>query len=432
MGIELGKLLVLPREEEDGERLASIQNVDSCITLLLSDPWFSSLWTLQEAALAHEAQVLCRDGEAVFSGGGPCNGFEHISGIINQFNNDCMRALVFAGSSGGGGDGIRRTHPRTVALFANICRVIQRVALPELRHGNRLALYAAAGRRSATEPCDYVYGIQQIFRYRVGATAEAEGGGGGEEGGRRPDRGWSLAGLEVELGKKILADHPVDGQMHVFQEPVARGRRWHIGLSSRVPVPLAGMGHAWTALWELGARSQHDVAVQRVDGLSLARFRGRTCDYGRLHASWMLPPAAANGETSYFRVLLDAVSADEARLSGEPPEYRAVGHMRDIWPGSEQNAMSAWLASAYDPSRLRVLRLGSRGGDVRWGSPDPREIVGLILLRAEPLAGSTYWQRLGFCYWLDAEMCADYREAREFLAARDDSPGWIEESGFFG
>lgn len=89
-------------------------------------------------------------------------------------------------------------HSRTAALHPRIVAGLFIPAFGEpcnrlaLRSDNPFGTYAAACNHTATDPCDYVYGTQQIFNY------------------------------------------PVQSQMHVFTQPTCSGERWRIGLSSRV------------------------------------------------------------------------------------------------------------------------------------------------------------------------------------------------------
>ncbi|KAK8103576.1 uncharacterized protein PG998_010609 [Apiospora kogelbergensis] len=299
---------------------------------------------------------------------------------------------------------------------------VQRRALPELTQQNKLGLYAAAGRRTASEPLDCIYGIQQIFEYRVGATRVNTD----------PNQDWTLENLEEELAREMIADCLVRTQMHIFQQPMSYGKRWHISQSSYVPVPLAGMGHMYTELWECPILSQYTLEVRKFGDVALVRFWGRMCEYTRLHASWMKPVKAHGNGFCYFRVMLDAISIEDAAKSGEPLEYRTVGRMRDTWRGLGQNKLSAWLANTYSLSQLMVLRLGAREEPGQLGTLEPREIVGLILLRGGPQEGLTYWHRIGFCHWVHGDEFADWQDTKNFLAARDDSPGWVQETGVFG
>jgi hypothetical protein len=43
--------------------IPSLQQISSALDLLMQDPWFTSLWTLQEAVLRRDAMVLSRDGD---------------------------------------------------------------------------------------------------------------------------------------------------------------------------------------------------------------------------------------------------------------------------------------------------------------------------------------------------------------------------------
>ena len=344
------------------------------------------------------------------------NKFEQFRDIVNTVQIQCSRGLLAAR------DGrICRDRPAIAALCQDISSLIQSRGIPELYWGNRLALYAAAGNRTATEACDYVYAIQQIFRYRLGKTAEGAAG----------SQTWTLAELETELGRRLITDYPVQSQMHVFTKPVAPGKGWHIGLSSLLPTPLAGTGHTWTGVWEEPLEAQCKLTVQTKGTANMGHFQGLMCDYSVLHRWWMKINRPTQGRTSYQRVALDAVSRDLADQTGEPLYYRTAGHMRQAWPGAEQDELSAWLAGAFaTTSQLSVLRLGSRE------DRESREVVGMILRKRKGASRGDLpacnWRRLGFCYWSNGGMpLADGFEHTP-LAAEDQSEGWKPTTGLFG
>lgn len=329
----------------------------------------------------------------------------------------------------------------------SIIKLVECRGLPALISGNRLYLYSAAGNRTASDPRDYVYGIQQIFGYRLGRTAEGAStvDADGVE--------WTLPRLEVELGRQLLTDFPVFSQMHIFTKPMeSREQGWHIGLSSRIPEPLPATGHSWTGVWEEPLDSACALEVQNVQNMWLGRFKGTMCAFAELDAAWRAANEARGKGFSYQRVLLDIVGAHETQGHDEPPEYRTAGYAREARPGDQQDQLSSWLASSFSSPVhcLQVLKLGTRE------DMDSREICGLILLGKDTLGDLTYWQRLGICHWSVPNLSADFlpnqssgytsaifsdyiktlqkgmdQSLQSILCANGLTTAWVEREGYF-
>lgn len=405
--IQFGQFL--RQEEAEANLLETLRTIKTSFTALFSDPWFSSLWTLQEAYLSAHAELLSRDGHLI-------NDETHrdlrsFADMMNAEFVDVQRILVYDNGM------ILREHPQVSSICDEIVRLVRASGLSELVWSNRMALYAAAGTRTATEPCDYVYAIQQIFNYRLGSTAEDSGSG----------RDWALDDLEAELGERIITDYPVYSQMHVFMQPTSGNSGWHINRSSRLPIPLGGMGHAFTGVWEEEVHPLAKLSVERIGNDRLGYFAGLIAPFYRLHELWMSSNQSAAGEMSYQRILLDAVSEEYAEQSGEPKEFRTVGHMRDLWPGTEMDRLSTWLSHAYPRDNLYVLRLGSRG------ERPYREVVGVVISKAELVDGARHhWRRLGFCYWSCEKLHNEDSGAQDTLDGNDGAGDWEHQEGFFG
>lgn len=102
--------------------------------------------------------------------------------------------------------------------------MIERHGLLALSQNSPFALYSASRRRQCFSDWDKVYGIQQVFDFRVGNTIE----------GTDPSINYDRITLEAQLGALMLRKYPVNSQLHVFTEPVEPGRGWHISLSSHI------------------------------------------------------------------------------------------------------------------------------------------------------------------------------------------------------
>lgn len=95
-----------------------------------------------------------------------------------------------------------------------------------------VALVASSNRTTSREE-DRVYGIEQIFGFRLGITDVSAASG----------RQFTLDELEVQLGREMLAVIPIHSQAHIFPfRPVAYGQDWRANSNSVVPfeVPFSG------------------------------------------------------------------------------------------------------------------------------------------------------------------------------------------------
>ncbi|KAF7544680.1 hypothetical protein G7Z17_g9764 [Cylindrodendrum hubeiense] len=110
---------------------------------LLVDPWFSSLWTLQEAYIQKDAVILAKGGRTVHfrvSSVPELLTVRSISGICTQLHS---------------------------WVWQPIKTLIDEAGLRQLQSKNPLVLLSASARRTATQPADKIYGIMQIFGLRL-------------------------------------------------------------------------------------------------------------------------------------------------------------------------------------------------------------------------------------------------------------------------
>jgi hypothetical protein len=80
------------------------------------------------------------------------------------------------------------------------------------RRGNFIALLTPVRFRKAREDQDHIYGIMQVFGYRLGTSDPNSD----------QAQSYTRAELADQLGAALLQDRPIRSQLHVFTEPVAR------------------------------------------------------------------------------------------------------------------------------------------------------------------------------------------------------------------
>ncbi|KAK1828327.1 hypothetical protein QBC39DRAFT_155847 [Podospora conica] len=402
-----------PRSPDPPAARAALRLLDDCTRRFFADPWFSSLWTLQEAFLRPDAVVMTSDACVPPRPDAPAY---HVSmwDVIAELEQIQLSAAL------------RETAP---GIYDRLLSRFQKTGWASLFTGHPLATYLAASNRTAKRAEDRVYGIQQIFGFRVGISAVDA----------VPGSHFSLAQLEDQLGEQLLARLPIISQYHVFTEPVVLGRGWLVSSSKSVLPDLDGHDVAPTAPVSRPAAAvsgpdeedlgQEELAmctlsVRRVGGLSWGHFAGRACDFH------VLAERSRQFETSYpfsdelfeempfFRVHLDAT---EELGEYKGPNPNASG------PERHRPTVDKLLKRFDGQARkdLKVLLLG------RMSTDRAAAMVGLVVLRRFGQGVGHFYHRLGLCTWLIAytEIGGEPLDTSVF---NGDGEHWKSCSGLFG
>ncbi|ROW03793.1 hypothetical protein VMCG_05396 [Cytospora schulzeri] len=175
--------------------------------ILEKEPWFTSLWTLQEAYLRPFAVMLARDGRAI-----PRQKKGWSPGVEN------LRSLAIATA------GVAGACERSIALGCNgndrarlLINRIQQTGLRDVVQGNPFLLYKAASFRQVYDELDRVYGIMQVFGFKLGASkprGTSENPNGHRFSFHR--KRLKLSDLELELSQSILKTYPVQSHLSIF------------------------------------------------------------------------------------------------------------------------------------------------------------------------------------------------------------------------
>lgn len=208
----------IPRGLDPNARLPRpLDTIQQSLELLTRDPWFSSLWTLQEAFIRQDALFLARDGQLAA---------DAVLAVVDGLNFPfCFRVLVRICS-----DLVRFINEEvwdlnsetTVEASTRHQTLVRRIGVTSgLQEGNPLAAFIASGQRTTSREPDRVYGIQQVFGFRLGSTAVGAS-----------QRDFTRSELEVQLGQEIIKRFPLMSQLFVTVEPVEFGKNWHINPGS--------------------------------------------------------------------------------------------------------------------------------------------------------------------------------------------------------
>ncbi|EMR67795.1 hypothetical protein UCREL1_5201 [Eutypa lata UCREL1] len=302
---------------------------DARLKKLFWDPWFTSLWTLQESYLRQNAVLLSREAQPLNQ---DClGGLRELISFCENLSSYCAKVLA------------------VLALNA-LYKTVHSRGLPALYSNNPLAAYCAAGRREATDPSDYVYKIQQIFHYRLGRSEEGLDPctAGDDHGCRRS--------LEAQLGARLASSWwwKLDSLRGIRADTLSADKGVAVGV-------FKGRMCRYTTLQGLWSKI---VGPRDTDDSRNARTR-------------------ASAPDTFHHIGLDVKygGIEDVLDSDEPLIYRTQGHARDIHPGDEQQALASWLSRHYGDC-LRVLLLGKIIDDVESRTFEVETFnVGLLLVQ---------------------------------------------------
>lgn len=390
------------------------------LSFLLADPWFSSLWTFQEAYLRYDALLMSREGILATD---PQLKAQPASGVPLQAELFTITGLCEQIAS----DLVKNSNP-PADLYDAVLKMMTKSGIEALCQCNALAVYTAAGYRQFSQPQDSIYGIQQIFGARVGKSAINS----------NLAQTWTLEDLQTQLGLHLLKIHPVLSQLHVFKTPAPIGRAWLVSSTSSIIPPNQRLA---SDLATSAAKGHDDISpaevplctftLNRMEGIVWARFDGPICAFGDF-----LSVAKAFSQHELVEPRLDGASLLNISLDVTPewsscPEYLPTGYAL-VPQGRRQKQLALWLANGFPTGALNILLLGYRS---QQGSSGISMYVGLFLLKEQKQQGSrtySYYRRIGFCTWDKGLLTI----GGEYLPKGDSLAGltslWKRQIGHFG
>jgi hypothetical protein len=341
--------------------------VTSLIEELIADPWFSSLWTLQESFLCPNADLIFRDGAK--------NSLD-----LCSLKHICELFLTVRDTLSYN-DIIRR-----IDLEYGLSDLINKTGLLDSLEGNPMGLLTASRNRTTSYEVDRVYGIMQIFDFQLGKSSpEAITG-----------HKYSLDELSDQLGEALLLKYPILSQLHIHTSPVKNGKAWRFSHSSVVPE------HARLFFRNMQSQGEADhltelSTLRLQDGMLLGMFSGPTVLFttfaARLTKDW--PGSWDLGDA---RLMLDETFSSSDGSSGS---YNGANSR------STSLHRAAWLVKR-SPSNIIVILALKRAQESQDFSDHPWEwAIGLILSPGRDPSGEhqstghdlKFWRREGVFIW---------------------------------
>lgn len=407
----LERYLDLPPTASSGinreDMFAWLDSATPPIVALLSDPWFTSLWTMQEGFLRQDAILLSLDAKPV--------PLEHATRGMLERNIQRRKELVMRDDY----DlhelatcGAYWTVSTLAAVLSLIRQLLQYVLLDEslskadmlyaktrdlwfiignsgLSYFNTyspFALYHATKFRTAERKLDRIYGCMQIFNVHLG----------------RPNRLFmpaaSLDDLNDELVIWLTNRHGNTSQMFIHTEQPAEGKSWRFLQSSAVtedfmPTMLPS-NRRYIGFW---------VARPTSWGL---HFSGIACRLEVLARRWSSPQASnatvsdREAGLSLHRPAVGAlvsIALDENEHLVNVPLHLKAPDLRI----SERMELVDWLVKHLSATTdSRVVLLGDFVDSLRSRTDCMiYYCMGIILMHKFHNGHGSYWQRLGVCLW---------------------------------
>lgn len=350
---------------------------------LLRDPWFSSLWTLQEGFLRDDAIFLSREGQPVKN--------PRFSLLFLELEPDYATGMVTLG------DWTWRLrlvyefltfqphgpfhHPDCKDLNAATASRIEETGYVNERSLIPNVQYGMARSRQTTLELDRIYGIMAAYNIQVGAAVP----------GADAKKKYTLADLEHEFAVAVNKKSALLGQLFVHIRRPNPEKSWMITQNSRVPE-----GFAIARLYEGQYVTWGDCLIERSTSSEGMAICGVACAFGVLRDYWK----SLNKSQSTARFWL---SVDDYLIE-EQPQMLSISPRKSVMRTSaDMEKVLGAVQRIYKGRDISVVKLGRVDIEVptlpAMVSEESRHTTyGLMILHDEE--DQTRCQRLGICKWI--------------------------------
>lgn len=412
----------LPDDLFDQE--GNLADLDTCISFVTKAPWFSSLWTLQEAFLRTDSFFLMPDGTLLERDSGSpftLSSLVQACGIIHKACTASAEARLIA---------LKEKSFHEQALLHNI----NSKGLDALSSRNPMALYTGANRRHTKRPLDRIYGIMQVFRFQLGKASPAAIH-------EDPTKEWTLEELEVEMGAALIEQYPLMSQLHVHRSSVEGRQAWRISNSSVIPALARDL--PYTEHGEIQGkveRCSSELSVKKAGNHIYGNFKGKTCSFETIKDAWAAADAQKGGAgcgdfTSVVQIALDATVFTSKDF------LQVQQNLYEIPRNHQQHLLADLLASKLrDAGKKAIVVLLGRiliGEETRTElNPlvSTETYVGMIVMECRDTTVGRWWKRLGICTWGGQHPTSNKLSPEDlhFSLLKGETPGWAFMDGIFG
>jgi hypothetical protein len=334
-----------------------LQHILSTLCSLLQDPWFTSLWTLQEAVLRRDATVLSSHGQPL---------------TVSHHRGHNVRLEIFCNSCWTIMSDINEyaeyLPPEATLITRTIQQMIRTSGLFFGMTNNPNVQYGMAYHRVTKHPLDRVYAIMQIYGFRLGESLH-------------PNISVTLDDLELQLAHQLTSRSPMLSQWFVHTVLPPKHRSWMITQRSHVPERL------------IMYPNYSDSMILRIFSTIKSTPKGTATFSGFARALWQLDDMCRH-ELERFRGLFLALDSRSAQPLDSIPEPRKVGSDNRFIPQSSFREIFDHEAGLSSETDVRAFLLGDSG--TLESRSDFHRTYAVILARDQE---SGMWRRIGLVWW---------------------------------
>lgn len=349
-----------------------------------SDPWFSSLWTLQEAFLRRDAILLTQEHSPVVA---RWKWQQKQARLVRLSDLTAACSIFREMLTDGDPDTDLALGPGHRQIYDQAMTLMDKYGLHILGQNSAIELYACSDNRTPSNPLDKIYGIQQIFGISLG-------------------RAESLGELEDKLGAALNQINPVLAQAFVHVAEPLTTRTWRITPKIHIPRNVL---HVF--------RRANPIPLCKIDfdsSLAVATFSGPTASFADCVSFWHEGYEDDNWQNDISRdqvpiIHLDRTPTNKARFPA--PFFES----ESMWEGWEDLNMTDALQETFGP-RLSVLLVGK--AEVHVPRKGNYVSVGVIVHPCNSLMMET-WTRIGFVIWDVCSKETSQKEAEIFQQAQN-------------
>ena len=220
------------------------------------EPWFSSLWTLQEGFLRQDAFLKDRDGKPWVDISSQSRLSDFID-LLYELSKTLASSII-------------------VHTFAaeELRAQVEKLGCLEMKSRIPTILLKASHSRTVNPAYanDRVYGVMQIFGFKLGRSAPD----------CPPNIEYSLDDLEDQLGSALLYQSPIMSQMFFHTEPAPAGKGWRMSAHVDIP-PLGPILDAYLNSPSSTIEANAELSVTKSQSGLVGHFSGMTCNLETLH-----------------------------------------------------------------------------------------------------------------------------------------------------
>ncbi|EFX00045.1 hypothetical protein CMQ_7047 [Grosmannia clavigera kw1407] len=371
-GVELRNFIDHGKTDNGLSLLDVVARLRTAFDTVFEDPWFSSLWTLQEIVMRKDAMAISLAAEKLTWDGTDAM---HFFMFVNTAQNVWQDVLALIDRAGRLRYADAYAYKPSSPVHEHVSRIQQwllSTGFYYLDTDNPNVQYGTAKYRNTEHDEDRIYAIMQLYSLRVGKAAQPD---------LAPELYPGFAQLELEFADAINQCCPMLGQMFTHTACDVPRHTWCITRDSTVPDSL------------MDYRDPRPLGRISLVESGTAVAHGRCCLLADLNELLTSPGRRDLSSTSA------QLHLDEYMRKALDPSPALAWHIR--W---DNTVLMPKLLRRYGRENLVLLHLGS----LRWpecGKEERRRQVALLLSPVHPttpnaVIGKTYF-RYGLYTWIE-------------------------------